>query len=275
MLWRCWLSSRKGIRPVKNWVVGYWHGYLSGARCRCILPSWCHCHSLSLASVKSRLVLPFWYRLTRVVPEKGPLNGCVFNGSIQSTYMAALCDTYGTAHSTRYLTHVHDARHTHHLQHSIVVCWPHELVVRLLAPWIRPGPPAAHEPQQHPPTPVHKCNSEVSTCNITHSNVNDAKNENLCSQAKVKADYRKPMGFCNGLNHHSMSGLGQTDYDDLNHYKNIQNHYKNITRSLSHCQKMTRQISCSNRPHVSNGNSRIPEVAMASTEHSPIMGVWW
>ena len=30
-----------------------------------------------LASVKSRLVLPFWYRLTRVVPEKGPLNGCV------------------------------------------------------------------------------------------------------------------------------------------------------------------------------------------------------
>jgi len=38
---------------------------------------WCHCHSLSLASVKSRLVLPFWYRLTRVVPEKGPLIGCV------------------------------------------------------------------------------------------------------------------------------------------------------------------------------------------------------
>jgi len=33
--------------------------------------SWCHCHSLSLASVKSRLVLPFWYRLTWVVLEKG------------------------------------------------------------------------------------------------------------------------------------------------------------------------------------------------------------
>ena len=26
---------------------------------------------------KSRSVLPFWYRLTRVVPEKGPLNVCV------------------------------------------------------------------------------------------------------------------------------------------------------------------------------------------------------
>ena len=43
----------------------------------CIWPSWCHCHSLSLTSVKSRLVLPFWYQLTWVVPEKGPLNGCV------------------------------------------------------------------------------------------------------------------------------------------------------------------------------------------------------
>jgi len=42
----------------------------------CIWPSWCHGHSLSLASVKSRLVLPFWYRLTQVVLEKRPLNGC-------------------------------------------------------------------------------------------------------------------------------------------------------------------------------------------------------
>ena len=37
----------------------------------CIWPSWRHCHSLSLASLKSRLFLPFWYRLTRVVLEKG------------------------------------------------------------------------------------------------------------------------------------------------------------------------------------------------------------
>jgi len=42
----------------------------------CIWPSWRHCHSLSLAPVKSRLVLPFWYRLTKVVLEKRPLNGC-------------------------------------------------------------------------------------------------------------------------------------------------------------------------------------------------------
>jgi len=34
VLWRCWLGGRKDIRPVKNWVVGCWCGYLSGARCR-------------------------------------------------------------------------------------------------------------------------------------------------------------------------------------------------------------------------------------------------
>jgi len=33
VLWRCWLGGRKGIRPVKNWVVGCWHGYLSGVMC--------------------------------------------------------------------------------------------------------------------------------------------------------------------------------------------------------------------------------------------------
>ena len=43
----------------------------------------------SLASFKSRLVLPFWYRLTRVVLEKKPLDGCsiivvVFNNYINS-----------------------------------------------------------------------------------------------------------------------------------------------------------------------------------------------
>ena len=34
VLWHCWLGGRKGIRPVKNWVVGCWRGYLSGVRCR-------------------------------------------------------------------------------------------------------------------------------------------------------------------------------------------------------------------------------------------------
>ena len=74
VLWRCWLGGRKD-KKTEWWPVGCWRGYLSGARCR--LPSWCHCHSQSLDSVKARLVLPFWYQPTWVVLEKGPLNGCV------------------------------------------------------------------------------------------------------------------------------------------------------------------------------------------------------
>jgi len=27
----CWLGVRKGIQPVKKWVIRYWHGYLSRA----------------------------------------------------------------------------------------------------------------------------------------------------------------------------------------------------------------------------------------------------
>ena len=74
VLWRCWLGGRKGIRPVKTewWGTGsFWSEVQT-----CIWPSWCHCHSLSLAPVKSRLVLLFWIRLTQVVLEKRPLNGC-------------------------------------------------------------------------------------------------------------------------------------------------------------------------------------------------------
>jgi len=67
----------------------------------CICSSWCHCHSLSLTSVKSRLVLPFWYRPTQVVPDKGPLNVCVCvcvcNGS--ATGVTAVCKASGRCDS--------------------------------------------------------------------------------------------------------------------------------------------------------------------------------
>jgi len=29
------------------------------------------------SKIQIGFTVPFWYRLTRVVPEKGPLNGCV------------------------------------------------------------------------------------------------------------------------------------------------------------------------------------------------------
>ena len=102
MLWRCWLGSRKGIWPVKNWVLVWllavskeetdvhttaglgravknwvlvWLSVCSKVQ-TCIWPSWYHCHSPSLASAKSRLILPFRYQLTWVVLEKRPLNVC-------------------------------------------------------------------------------------------------------------------------------------------------------------------------------------------------------
>ena len=76
--WRCWLGGRKGIWPVKlSGGVLAWLSVWSEVQ-TCIRSSWCHCHSLSLASVKSMFVLPFSFRLTRVVPDKGSFNGCVF-----------------------------------------------------------------------------------------------------------------------------------------------------------------------------------------------------
>ena len=46
------------------------------------LSVWSEVQVLSLNSVKSRLVLPFWYRFTRVVLEKRPLNVCVLPSNI-------------------------------------------------------------------------------------------------------------------------------------------------------------------------------------------------
>jgi len=76
VLWHCWLGGRKGIRPVKK----EWCG---GGMVICLeRDSDLHMAQLMLlrltvSSVKYRLVLPFWYRLTWVVVEKGPLNVCV------------------------------------------------------------------------------------------------------------------------------------------------------------------------------------------------------
>jgi len=71
-----WLGGRKGIRPVKNRVVGCWCGCLEQGAVLHMAQLMPLTLTVSCFS-KSRLVLPFWYRLTWVVPEKGPLNGCV------------------------------------------------------------------------------------------------------------------------------------------------------------------------------------------------------
>jgi len=70
-----WVSgTTSGLQKLSDGVLAWlsvWSEVQTG-----IWPSWCHCHSLSLASVKSRLVLSFWCLLTRVVVEKALLT-CV------------------------------------------------------------------------------------------------------------------------------------------------------------------------------------------------------
>jgi len=40
----------------------------------------------SLASLKSKLVLPFWYQLTQIVPEKRLLNGSSSSSNVIGLY---------------------------------------------------------------------------------------------------------------------------------------------------------------------------------------------
>jgi len=62
-----WVAGKaSSLQKTELWVLA-WLSVWSEVQ-TCIWPSWCHCHSLSLAPVKSRLVL---YRLTWVVPVKG------------------------------------------------------------------------------------------------------------------------------------------------------------------------------------------------------------
>ena len=89
VLWRCWLGGRKGIRPVKTECLG--------AGLVICLERGADLHMAELmplpltVSCSSKIQIGFTflvpaypgcccccYWLTRVVPEKGPLNGCTF-----------------------------------------------------------------------------------------------------------------------------------------------------------------------------------------------------
>ena len=73
VLWCCWLGGRKGIHPVKKWVVGCLRGCL-GWDADLHIARWMPLPLTVSCSSKSRLVLtflvlPFWYLLIRVVPD--------------------------------------------------------------------------------------------------------------------------------------------------------------------------------------------------------------
>ena len=68
------VGRQEGHPACKNTVLGCWCGCLSGASADLHIAQ---LMPLPLTFSCFRLVLPFWYRLTWVVPEKGLLNGCV------------------------------------------------------------------------------------------------------------------------------------------------------------------------------------------------------
>jgi len=71
------VGRQEGHPACKKLSGECWCGYLYGARCRLAYGPAGATATHRLASVKSRLVLPFWYQLTRIVPDKGPLNRCL------------------------------------------------------------------------------------------------------------------------------------------------------------------------------------------------------
>ena len=104
------VGQQEGHPACKNLCGGVlaWLSALSKVQ-TCVWCSWCQLHSLSLPPIKSRLVLPFWYQLTRVVPDKWPLNGwvCVYRTTQASWYQKKHSPTHthkeeGFAQTTRF-----------------------------------------------------------------------------------------------------------------------------------------------------------------------------
>jgi len=76
VLWHCWLGVRKSIRPVTNWVMGCWHGYLSGVWCKWFAYSPADGTAISCFS-KSRMVCLSGAGLPGLSWKKRLLNVCM------------------------------------------------------------------------------------------------------------------------------------------------------------------------------------------------------
>ena len=64
------VGQQEGHPACKNWVVGCWHGYLPGQGADLHMAQLTPLSFAVSCSSKSRLVLPFWYWLTKVVLDK-------------------------------------------------------------------------------------------------------------------------------------------------------------------------------------------------------------
>jgi len=70
-----------------------WLSVWSKVQMICIWSCWCHCHPIISSSSKIQNGLLFWCRLTQVVLEKRPLNGC---SSVVLCEILLLLPFYGT-----------------------------------------------------------------------------------------------------------------------------------------------------------------------------------
>jgi len=84
---------QEGHPACKNWVVRYWHGYLSGVRCKWFAYGSADATATpsSLAPVKSRMVYLSHAGLPRLSWKKGPLKGCSSCCSIIFIFFVEFC----------------------------------------------------------------------------------------------------------------------------------------------------------------------------------------
>jgi len=76
-----WAAGRaSGLKNLSDEVLA-WLSVWSEVQMICIWCSWSHCHPIISCSSKIQNGLPFWCRLTQVVLEKRPLNGCSSSSS--------------------------------------------------------------------------------------------------------------------------------------------------------------------------------------------------
>jgi len=83
------LSQTAGINSITSNACQILSGIFSGA--------------ISCSS-KSRLVLSFWYQLTWVVPDKGPLNGCEVEEQSITISVSMCMSTYTISYKPQFLT---------------------------------------------------------------------------------------------------------------------------------------------------------------------------
>jgi len=117
VLWRCWLGLgwQEGHPACKklSGEVLVWLSVWSDEQTICIWSSWCHCHPIISCCSKIQNGLPFWCRLTQVVLEKRPLNGCSSSSILHcTTCHRSVCGTDWRLSTTDWVTVIFTYTHT-------------------------------------------------------------------------------------------------------------------------------------------------------------------